>query len=249
MSGLLNRLSEAVAGRAVPVPLPEWCHPKVDEVEELASMRDRDASSSWAGFMHYTDASGNQTARRIICRRIEGYGRAETITAFCCERKATRSFRIDRILELISLDTGEFLNPAQHFEQLRLHGALAIVDKSLNDFAKAMVFMARCDGTFHPLEAESVDEAIERYIIRFGGDDRLFEQAQRNAGRIAPDGEDFVNSLERLGHHPEARQLGRLMSDCLSNITLADGKLHSSEVEWATLASDVLRQMAEPPAA
>ena len=213
-------------------------------MEEIVTLRERDASSSWAGFIRYTDAKGITSARRIICRRIEGYGAAEAIGAYCCERNAPRLFKLDRISELVCIDTGEVLDPVHHFDQLRLHGALTIVDKSLNDFARAMVFMARCDGSVHPLETESVDHAIERYIVRFGGDDRMFEQAQRNAGRIAPDGEDFVASLARLGRHPEARQLGRLMSDCLTNITLADGNLHADEIEWSTLAGEALHQMA-----
>lgn len=244
MSELLDRLTVAVADKAVPVGLPEWCRPNVDEIEEIVSIRERDASSSWAGYIQYTNAAGRQSARRIICRRIEGYGKAETIAAYCCESKAHKRFRVDRISELVCLDSGELLDPMAHFEQLRLHGALTIVDKSLNDFARALVFMARCDGNIHPLEAEGIDHALERYIVRFGGDDKTFIQAKRNAGRIAPDGEDFVTSLHHLRAHPDARQLGRLMLDCVSNIIEADGKLHADELAWAAIVNDVLQEMA-----
>lgn len=224
--------------------MPEWCKPKLPDLEEMIEVRARDASSSWAGYIRYQDAKGEASARRIICRRIEGYGKAETIAAYCCERKAPRQFRIDRIEELVCLDTGEVLDPMQHFEALRLHGALTVVDKSLNDFARSLVFMARCDGHVHPLEVESVERAIERYIVRFGGDDRMYEQAVRNAGRIAPDGEDLVTSLKRLGQHPQARELGRLMLSSVAEVTAADGELHADEIEWAGLVQDVLKGMA-----
>ncbi|WP_292959671.1 TerB family tellurite resistance protein [Novosphingobium sp. UBA1939] len=231
-------------GKAVPVPLPSWCNPKIAEIEELIEVKQRDASSSWAGYIRYTDAQGEMSERRIVCRSIEGYGKAETVNAWCCERKASRSFRIDRMAELVCLETGEVLDPIQHFEQLRLHGALKVKDKSLNDFGRILVFMARCDGEVHPLEAESVDEALERYILRFGGDDRMLASAQANIGKIAPDGDDFVASLDRIQHHPEARSLSRLLLDCVSNVASADGELHPSEVEWAGLVSDTLKVMA-----
>lgn len=241
----LGRLADAVQGRAVPVPMPAWCKPKVSEIEELIEIRQRDASSSWAGFIRYTDANGDRTERRIVCRAIEGYGQAETVSAWCCERKASRRFRIDRISELVCLETGEVIDPIAHFEDLRLHGALKVVDKSLNDLGRILVFMARCDGDAHPLEIESIDEALERYIIRFGGDDRMLATAQANIGKIAPDASDFIAALERIQHHPNARQLSGLLLDCVANVTSADGHIHPQEVEWAVLVSDALKVMAK----
>lgn len=244
MASLFARLAAAVSSKSVPVPMPEWCAPKLVDVEELVEVRARDASSSWAGFIHYTDSGGVETARRVVCRSIAGFGAPETITAFCCERKAARTFRIDRIRELVDLETGEVLDPASHFNALWQHGALKITDKSLTDFARVLVFMARCDGSIHPMEVESIETALERYIIRFGGDDRMFEAAVRNAGKIAPDGDDFVNSLERLGRHSEAAKLSRLLLESVSNVTLADGHYAAQEIEWVEVVTDTLKSMA-----
>lgn len=244
MTGMLDRLSVAVLGKAVEPPFPAWCQPKVGEFEELIEVRERDASSSWAGFIRYQNAKGELSERRIVCRAVEGYGSAETINAWCCEKREHRRFRIDRISELVCLATGEVMVPQEHFDELRLRGALKVVDKALNDFGRLLVFMARCDGTFHPLEADSVEHALERYIVRFGGDDRTFEVAHRNIGKIAPDGDDFVAALTRLHQHPSARQLGRLLIDCIDQVNVADGKLHPEEMEWSQIASDVLKRMA-----
>lgn len=246
MAGLFERLTAALAGKAVPVPMPAWCAPKLVEVEELVEVRRRDASSSWAGFIHYTDAGGVETSRRVVCRSIAGFGQPETFTAWCCERKANRTFRIDRVRELVDLETGEVLDPTGHFAALWRHGALKIADKTLNDFARVLVFMARCDGRIHPLEVESLETAIERYILRFGGDDRMYDSAVANAGKIAPDGEDFVTSLERMGRHPEADKLSRLVLESVSNVVLADGRYAAAEIEWVEVVTETLKAMAGP---
>lgn len=243
MSILLQKLTAAIADKSVPVPFPDWCKPNIEDVDELVTIRSRDESSGWAGYMHYTDARGKPSSRRIICRRIEGYGKAETIVAYCCERKMVRRFRVDQINELICLETGEFLEPIPHFEQMRMYGAMTMVDKSLNDFASALVFMAKCDGSVHPLEVESINDAIGTYLRRFGGDEKMFIQAQRNAGRIAPDGLDFVNAIERIERHADSQQMARLMLNALSSVVQADGILHANEVEWIGLVEEALQSM------
>ncbi|MBX9661908.1 hypothetical protein [Novosphingobium sp.] len=244
MAGFLDRLAAAVAGKAVPVPMPAWVQPSVPDVEEIIAAKERDASSSYAGFIRYTDADGVMTARRIVCRSITGYGRPETVTAWCCERKAMRSFKIERISELVCLETGEVLDPAGHFDQLWMHGALKVADKALNDFGRVLAFMARCDGSVHPLEADSIEHSLERYIVRFGGDDRMLGSALANIGKIAPDGDDLVISLGRLVRHAEARKLARLLLDCVGEVTAADGRYAPSEIEWAEVVTEGLKETA-----
>ena len=238
MSEALGQLALAVKGIAVEPPKPIWAVSNIPGAEEAVAEAKRDATSSWAGFIRYVDSAGALSERRIVCRQVAGYGRAETIRAVCCEKRSVRDFRIDRIQELICLETGEVLDPMSHFEQLRLHGALQVLDKSLSDLGRILVFMARCDGSLHPLELEAVEEGLGRYVLRFGGDDRTVEAALKNSAKIAPDGEDLVTSLERIGRHPEARQVSRLILDCMGKITMADGFLHPDEVEW----SDVVQR-------
>ena len=240
----LAQLSVAVNGIAVQPPSPAWAVANIPDVEELQEVYSRDAASSWAGFMRYIDIKGQVSERRIVCRAVEGYGRAETIRAFCCERKASRSFRIDRIKELVCLQTGEVIDPVSHFEDLRLFGALKVIDKSLSDFGRALVFMSKCDGSVHPLEVDAVHSGMEKYVLRFGGDDRVLDQALKNIGKIAPDGEDLVNSLDRLSKHPESKQVARLVLSCMENVVAADGQLHVDELEWSELSRKHLEHMA-----
>lgn len=240
----LDRIAVAVKDKAVPVDLPDWCKFLVPEGEGEEPVTKRDHSSSWAGFIRYTNAKGEESARRIICRRIEGYGQAETIGAWCCESKAHKRFRIDRISELVALDTGEILDPLQHFDDMRLRGAINVIDKSLLDLGRVLVFMAKCDGEFHPLEQGAIVDTMERYVLRFGGDEAMLEHALKNTGRIAPDGEDFVHSLERMQRHPEASKLARLMLQGVADVNIADSVFHPAELEWSGLVSDALKEMA-----
>ncbi len=240
----IEQISVAVQGKAVPVEMPEWCKLLVPGDEDSIAPPSRDLSSSWTGFIRYRNEKGEESARRIVCRRVEGYGKAETIGAWCCEKRAHKRFRIDRISELVCLDTGEVLDPIEHFEGMRLRGAINVVDKSLLDLGRILVFMAKCDGEFHPLEQTSIYDTMERYVLRFGGDEHMLHHALKNSGRIAPDGEDFVNSLERLQRHPEAPKLARLILQGVSEVNIADGIYHTAELEWSELVSAALKEMA-----
>jgi len=240
----IEKIAIAVKDMAVPVALPDWCKLLVPDEETDEPVLKRDRSSSWTGFIQYTNEKGERSARRIVCRRVEGYGRAETIGAWCCEKRAHKRFRIDRISELVCLDTGEILEPMEHFESLRLRGAINVVDKSLLDLGRILVFMAKCDGEFHPLEQGAIFDTMERYVLRFGGDEHMLHHALKNTGRIAPDGEDFINSLERLQRHPEAPKLARLILQGVSEVNVADGVYHAAEIEWSELVSQALKEMA-----
>lgn len=236
----LGQLSAAVAAIAVQPAQPSWAKSKLAGQEDAIEIASRDPSSSWAGYMRYVDVHGEVSERRIVCRVVEGYGRAETIGAYCCERKSNRRFRIDRIEELICLQTGELVNPATHFDQMRLHGALRVLDKTLSDFGRALVFMARCDGAMHPLEMDAVEEGMGRYVLRYGGDDDDLARALKGTAQLAPDGPDLVNALVRIERHPDAKQVARLMLNCMEKVTVADGHLHADEIEWGGLVQQHL---------
>nr|WP_246865952.1 TerB family tellurite resistance protein [Novosphingobium sp. SG720] len=104
--------------------------------------------------------------------------------------------------------------------------------------------MARCDGEFHPLELQEVEAALWRYGAEFGLDDKTIKTAVRGVGRIAPDSEDFVDSLKRISHHCEARLLSLMLLDSVDQVAAADGRIDEQEVEWASVVSDTLKVMA-----
>lgn len=241
--GVIDQLAQAVQGKAVSPPQPAWFKATVSEKEEAIALAGRDRSSSFAAYIGYTAESGKRSERRIVCRKVEGYGKAETIGAWCCETRAHKRFRIDRISDLICLETGEVLDPLGHFEMLRLQGAIGVNDKALTDVCRILVFMAKCDGEVHPMEAEAIATGVERYVLRFGGDDRVVSAALKNSARLAPDHEDFVDSLIGIEKHPHARSLASLLIEQIGEVAVADGNLHANELEWSALASLSLKSM------
>lgn len=138
---------------------------------------DRDDTSSWACQIRYLDDKGAESERTITCMSLNGYGGVTHIQAFCHKRERPRSFRIDRILELVDIETGELLHAESHFEMLGAVGALPFEDKGFSAFLQIAAFMAKCDGTYHPLEEEALEAAITAYAIRFGGSDADIEDA------------------------------------------------------------------------
>jgi prepilin-type processing-associated H-X9-DG protein len=68
----------------------------------------------------------------------------------------------------------------------------------------------------------------------------MLEVACSEVMKIAPDSEDLVGSIKRIGQHPEARQFAALLTDSVANVSYADGHLHESEVEWSMLLGETL---------
>lgn len=59
--------------------------------------------------MIYEDSKGNISERPIIFRSLTTKNERQYMTAICLKRKGVRTFRVDRIQNLVSLETGEIL--------------------------------------------------------------------------------------------------------------------------------------------
>lgn len=242
---LKAKLGSSIKGVRVTPSLPAGRLPKLAKAEDIfPPARGRDRSRGWAGFAVYRDVQGEVSQRRITCRKLSGYGAIELVHAFCHEREAARSFRVDRFEELIDLSTGEVLDPIEHFEALRRQGALLMVDKALTRLALILVFMARCDGEYHPLERDALEHCFGRYMLRFGGDDADIERLLNRCDSLAPDWKDFLSSLEALSKLKSGSQIARLVLEGASNIIDADGYHHEAEVEWGLHVGQYLKQLA-----
>lgn len=242
---LKAKLGSSIKGAKVTPPLPAGRLPKLTKLEDVfPPVRGRDRSAGWAGFAVYRDAQGEISERRITCRKLSGYGMIELVHAFCHEREESRSFRVDRFEELVDLSTGELLDPVEHFEALRRQGALLMIDKALTSLALILVFMARCDGEYHPLERDALEHCFARYMLRFGGDDADIERLLSRCDSLAPDWKDFIKSLEALSKLKTGSQIARLVLEGASKIVDADGYHHEAEVEWGLYVGQYLKQLA-----
>lgn len=80
--------------------------------DKFQAIAEEAAGSTFA--IDYQDSKGNLSRRRITMRELYTNGERSYVQAFCHERRAARSFRFDRIVEVIDLD-GECHDPRQFF--------------------------------------------------------------------------------------------------------------------------------------
>lgn len=119
-----------------------------------------------------------------------------------------------------------------------------MVDKALTKLALILVFMARCDGEYHPLERDALEYCFSRYMLRFGGDDADIERLLNSCDSLAPDGLDFIKSLEALSKLKAGSQIARLVLEGASSVIDADGYHHAAEVEWGLYVGQYLKHLA-----
>lgn len=242
---LQSKLMRSVRRLKVTPSLPAGRMPKLGAADDLLpGAGGRDKSRGWAGFAVYRDAKGERSERRITCRKLSGYGTIELVHAFCHERQAYRSFRVDRFEELMDIATGELLDPLPHFEALRQQGALLMEDKALTRLALILVFMACCDGEYHPLEREAIEYCISRYMLRFGGEDQDIERLLVRCDSLAPDGLDFLNCLKALSNLKNGPHIARLVLEGTGSVIDADGYHHEAEIEWGLYVDEYLKRLA-----
>jgi hypothetical protein len=237
-------VEDAIDGMAVVPIVPAGRQTYAADDDQSPKMR-RDGTSSWSLFIRYVDARGINSERRITCRSLEyAIGGAPTINAICHERQALRAFRLDRVVEMIDLSTGEFVDPGAHFSMLRACG-LPFQDRGIATFTKMLVFISFCDG-YHPSEWVPIEQAITRYALRFGGDDRTVEGALKSARGLAPDSRDFLNCLGVLIRSPinARKQIARLALESCAAIIDADGRISDEEMHWGSAVSEALKRLA-----
>lgn len=211
-----------------------------------ADLSERDQVSSWACQIVYVDTKGVESERQITCSKLDGYGTATHIQAYCHSRERPRTFKIASIRELMDLSTGEIVDAVSHFDMLAATGILPFEDKGFTAFTQIALFMAKCDGDYHPMEADALEAAITAYVIRFGGDDAMIEGALSRSPAIAPDGRDVMLAVKRLKTSPIGKQASRLILDHCSLIMDADGRHHRNEIGWALELSDALKSNIAP---
>ncbi|MEO5605584.1 MAG: hypothetical protein ABIR02_08230 [Novosphingobium sp.] len=194
-------------------------------------------------FIAYVDAKGARSERRITARQLSGEPPRLLLLAFCHERKAMRSFRFDRIVEAVCAETGEVYLAAKLLEALAGEG-LAPIPHRLRRAVNVLVFLMRCDGHAHPAEWAAIDDALARYMLRFGGGEADHARAMDYAREIAPDCNDFLIAMRSFTHDPEVAQLGRWLDQALAGIIDADGTQSAEEFAWMTEACDFIATMA-----
>ncbi|WP_294275802.1 hypothetical protein [uncultured Sphingomonas sp.] len=242
---MFERLHALVADRRVVPVMPMHLAAITPVSEPPAAIAARDRTSAWTAYIQYVDSDGVESRRRFTCNSINGFGAASHITGFCHERQAMRTLRVDRIEELVCLETGEVMDPIPHFAWLRETGALNVKDKALTEMCRIFVFLSQCDGDYHPLEKAAIEDAIGRYAARFGASDQCAEQAIIGCKKLKPDGVDLIESIQKFAKAKNGAKLCRFVLDSGAAIIGADGRHTDEELAWALELSTALKSICD----
>lgn len=239
-----ERLREATSGMRVAIGQAPFNQQPIDDAGKIEDEGPPQDYAAYAFIVGYRNEKGEESQRRLSVKRIEGYGDACHIFAYCFESAMVKCFRIDRILHLADIATGELYDPFAHFEMMRLGGLIPTKDKCLHDLATILVFLAECDGEYHPLENDSIESALTAYLLRHGGSENDIERAMKYSRKLAPDNHDFVNALERIARHPDGCAVARQLERQVAAVISADEKITADEQMWAVEALEIIRQIA-----
>lgn len=207
--------------------------------------------SGFSCIIRYSDARGRVSERRISCQRLDAAENGRFLRAFCHERGSLRMFRVDRIIEVVDLHTGEAGGPEffdrfeiGHTHNGKLMWGLSPVRRSeVLAALNALAFIARCDGRFHPAERDAIERFICSYWLReeLAGEPPLSDMLDY-ADRLKPDAETFFVSLTRCADNPSVARLVRHM---IAEVIAADGIISKEEAFWGVKVSEYLNLSVE----
>lgn len=96
---VLSEFCDRILNKSQPLPKPKKTHSK------------KTIGPAHGGFLiHYEDAKGNVSEREINVRAITDKNGVTYLKAYCHARRAMRTFRLDRVVEVIDLGTGEVID-------------------------------------------------------------------------------------------------------------------------------------------
>ncbi|OAN63632.1 hypothetical protein A7X12_19465 [Sphingomonas sp. TDK1] len=203
-----------------------------------------------SAFVCIIEYEGN--TRLITCRRFDRIGEAVYVGAICHSARAYRQFRSDRVSAVYDAATGEVLGDGSYFERFSVDSQRErAATWNLSPARKAtlvaglnvLAFMARCDGYWHPLEADVVEGFICSMWLRkeWEGEPPLADIVA-HAQRLSPDANTFFHALR---HYAGSRTSTRILCGAVSDLITADGVICSSEARWGAEIDAFLRDYRE----
>ena len=263
MSGLQSRFMALVARTEEDRPAPPAVLPiEVPPDDDAESTADGEAMGFGAAegqylMIEYVDSRGQPSRRRITVWSITpGSGGIPCLRAQCHERRATRTFRIDRIQSVIDLD-GEIHDDVAVYlgERLGLRIDLARLAAEPTDgltarwrsvldvcrpFAIVLAALSLADGRKHPEELEVAVRFCALVCERRGYDltDIEVQALLRYMKGLRPSTETAYRAIDRLLGCEPGEIVGLVRAG--RAVIEADGLLHDAEVE---MLDDIMREM------
>ena len=195
-------------------------------------------------FMAYRDSKGQESARHVTIYKVAPKAGHYMLRGQCHERKAWRTFRSDRVVELVTPADGEVFEDADAFvrEYLLAESAhdspAAALDAAFarcTDLMVALSFLARCDGHYDDREQEVIWHVLGARCWDIDYDPSA---AARRIALLRPDFDDFIEAVERLVEEGDESAL--TLARGAVNVVNADRQLSVEEQRFMAELADVL---------
>src|SRR5690242_12438917 len=198
----------------------------------------------------YTDTKGDVSIRRVSCRKLSEHASVLYLQAYCHERGALRTFRLDRMTEVDCAATGDVFIPGmQFFERFRaaddggsaagfgLHPRLTA---DLRAGLNVLTFLARVDGKVVPEEREVLRRYCQSFALRYADAEFDYDGVCGYAAKLAPDAETFYVSLQRLTRSGAPEGLVALTRQSAGQMIDADGIQDETEFYFGLRLQEAL---------
>jgi hypothetical protein len=253
---MLEGLFDLIRGRRIVPQAPPDFRPQLPETDEPEDDLQDDFEpdlESIAGvgcIVTYAGSKGAVSIRRITCRKLSRKETTHYLQAYCHEREALRTFRIDRMVEVACGVTGEVFTPGSKFftpYSVASDGGAAVgfglnvrLATDLRAGLNVLAFLARVDGQVVPEEQEVMARYCQSFGLRFCSDSFDYEGTCRYACHLAPDAETFYVSLERLLRNGAPQGLAQLTKRAAGDLIDADGIQAPEEFHYALKLQEFL---------
>lgn len=202
--------------------------------------------------LHYEDSRGGRSHRVIQLKCVQTRGEAHYLCGFCELRGKYREFRLDRVVEIIDMRTGEVAeNPDSYLAPLLDLARTAqsrktrdVTDGLLAESVNGLVvllYFANSDGELHPGERAVLWDYLDWQKERCSLKGRVVKPAIDALMRtMFPTSDQFADALEALltAEHNHAQRV----LDLVPKIIDADGQLDEEEVRRWQLLREMLAE-------
>lgn len=253
---MLEGLYDLIRGRTIVPQAPPSFRaqlPDTDEPEDAFQDNFDPDLGSIAGvgcIVTYAGSKGTVSIRRITCRKLSRKETTHYLQAYCHERGALRTFRIDRMVEVACGVTGEVFTPGSTFftpYNVASDGGAAVgfglnvrLATDLRAGLNVLAFLAKVDGQVVPEEQEVMARYCQSFGLRYCGESFDYDGTCRYACQLAPDAEIFYVSLERLLRDGAPEGLAQLTKRAAGDLIAADGVQAPEEFHYGLKLQEYL---------
>lgn len=146
---------------------------QVTDSSDLRTQKDDGGKDAWEGTfweaedpipvraifqLKYRDGNGSETHRKVSVRNFDRNHLGGMFIGHCHLRGATRTFRVDRVIECIDIDSGEIVEDLSDYLTKRYESSPEFTAKKLldsdYDTLRVLLYVGKADGQFRKAEKQ-----------------------------------------------------------------------------------------------